>query len=86
MNKRKIPFRTCCVTNEKIEKNMMFRVVRTPEGLIIVDDEKGKANGRGTYLKKDKDVILKAKKSKALDRQLKVKIEDNIYNELISLL
>ena len=32
----------------------------------------------------DKEVIEKARKSKALERHLEVKIEDNIYDELIS--
>lgn len=84
MNKRKIPLRTCIVSREKLEKQDLFRIVRTPEGNIIIDDEKGKSNGRGSYLKKDKDVILKAKKSKALDRNLETTIEDRIYDELIS--
>ena len=52
-------------------------------GNVFVDDT-NKANGRGAYLKKDKDVILKAKDSKVLERHLEVKVPESIYDELIS--
>ena len=53
MKVRKIPMRTCVVTREKLPKAELIRVVRTPEGNVVID-ESGKANGRGAYLKKDK--------------------------------
>ena len=83
MKQKKIPMRTCVVTNEKYPKKELIRVVRTPEGNIIVD-ETGKANGRGAYLKKDKEVIKKAQEKKILERHLETKIEENIYDELIN--
>lgn len=83
MKMRKIPMRTCVVTREKCEKKDLLRVVRDNNGNVFVDDT-NKANGRGAYLKKDKDVILKAKDSKALERHLEVKIPESIYDELIS--
>ena len=76
MKQKKIPMRTCVVTNEKYPKKELIRVVRTPEGNIIVD-ETGKANGRGAYLKKDKEVIKKAQEKKILERHLETKIEKN---------
>lgn len=83
MKMRKIPMRTCVVTREKCEKKDLLRVVRDNNGNVFVDDT-NKANGRGAYLKKDKDVILKAKDSKILERHLEVKIPESIYDELIS--
>lgn len=83
MKQKKIPMRTCVVTNEKYPKKELIRIVRTKEGTIIVD-ETGKANGRGAYLKKDKEVIKRAKDKKVLERHLETKIEDNIYDELIN--
>ncbi len=83
MKTRKIPMRTCVVTREKCEKKDLLRVVRDNNGNVFVDDT-NKANGRGAYLKKDKDVILKAKDSKVLERHLEVKIPESIYDELIS--
>ena len=86
MNTKKVPMRSCIVTKEKLEKRDLFRIVRTPEKEIIIDNEKGKANGRGAYLKKDVDVINKAEKSKILNRVLEVEIPANIYDELRSAL
>ena len=81
MKTKKIPMRSCVITKEKLPKKELIRVVRTPEGNVIVD-ETGKANGRGAYLKLDKEVIGKAQKSKALERHLEVEIPDTIYEEL----
>ena len=85
MKERKPVLRTCVVTKEVSEKKDLIRVVRTPEGNVIVDT-KGKANGRGAYLKLMKEVILKAKASKALDKKLEVNVPDTIYDELLGLL
>lgn len=79
---KKIPMRSCVVTREKCEKKELFRVVRTPEQNIILD-ETGKANGRGAYLKKDASVINKAKTSKILDKVLEVNVPDSLYDELL---
>jgi uncharacterized protein len=43
------PQRTCIVCRETKDKRELIRVVRTPEGQLIVDPT-GKANGRGAYL------------------------------------
>lgn len=83
MKNRKIPMRTCVVTREKLEKKDLLRVVRTPDGSVIVDDTL-KANGRGAYLKKDKSVIELAKKNKILEKHLLVNINDEVYEELIN--
>lgn len=82
---KKIPMRTCVVTREQFPKMELIRVLRTPEGTVIIDT-KGKANGRGAYLKKDKDVILKAQKTKVLDKILEVNVPDEIYQELLELI
>ena len=80
---KKIPMRSCVITGEKLPKKDLIRVVRTPEGSVIVDLS-GKANGRGAYLKKDIDTINKARNSKILNKKLEVEIPDSIYDELIS--
>ncbi len=81
MKVKKIPMRTCVITKEKLDKRDLIRVVRTPEKNVIVDPS-GKQNGKGAYLKKDLDVIVKAQKSKAIERILEVPIPDSIYEEL----
>lgn len=84
MKTKKIPMRSCAITREKLPKGELVRVVRTPDGEITIDLT-GKANGRGAYLKKDIEVIEKARKSKALAKVLETEIPDNIYEELIKL-
>ena len=84
MKQKKIPMRTCVVTKEKCEKRDLLRIVRTPEGSVIVDPT-GKANGRGAYLKKHVEVIKKAQSSKILERILEVTIADSVYEEAIRL-
>lgn len=84
MKNKKIPMRKCVITNEQFPKKELIRVVRTPEGNVIVDDT-GKANGRGAYLKKDLEVVKLARKRKNLERILKVEISDDIYDELENL-
>ena len=82
---KKIPMRKCVVTGEKLEKKELIRVVRDNTNHVMVDPT-GKANGRGAYLKKDLEVIKKAKKNKILDRRLEVEIPDSIYVELESMI
>ncbi len=80
---KKIPERTCVVTKEKTQKKDLLRVVRDKDGNVSIDLT-GKSNGRGAYLKKDAEVIEKAKKTKVLDRVLEVTIPDEIYEEMLN--
>ena len=82
---KKIPLRTCVITKEKLPKSELIRVVRTPDGEVIID-ETGKANGRGAYLKKDLEVINKASKNKLLNKHLEVNVEEEIYEKLRELI
>lgn len=81
MKNRKIPMRSCVITKEKLPKNELLRIVRDPNGMVIVDMT-GKINGRGAYIKKDKEVLDKAKKSKILERILEVPLSDEVYLEI----
>ena len=78
---KKIPLRTCVVTREKLEKKDLIRVVRTPDGNVLID-ETGKLNGRGAYLKKDIDVINKAEKNKILNKHLEVEVKSEVFDSL----
>ena len=42
----------------------------------------GEINGRGAYLKADKATLEKAKKTKALEKALEVKISDEVYEKI----
>ena len=81
MKQRKIPLRTCVISKEKLPKQELLRVVKTPEGEIKIDVT-GKLNGRGAYIKKDINVLNEARKRKSLDRKLECTIPDSIYEEI----
>ena len=74
----------CVVTREKYPKKDLIRVVRTSDGVIV--DESGKVNGHGAYLKKDREVFEKAKKTKILNRVLETEVTDEVFDELEKLL
>ena len=82
MNKpKKVPMRRCVATNEQFPKKELVRVVRTPEGEVIIDLN-GKMNGRGAYLSKSLKAIEIAEKKKILDRHLEISVPSSIYDEL----
>ena len=85
MKNKKIPMRSCVVSREKLPKQELIRIVKNKENLVFVDVT-GKQNGRGIYIKKDLEVLNKAKKSKIMDKLLETKIEDSIYDELESII
>ncbi|MBR2840240.1 MAG: YlxR family protein [Bacilli bacterium] len=77
---KKIPMRTCVVTKEKLPKKELIRVVRTENGVIV--DPSGKVNGRGAYLKIDREVFEKAKKTKILEKHLEAEVKEEVFDEL----
>ncbi len=81
MKQRKMPERSCIVTKEKLPKQELLRIVKNKEGNVFVD-QTGKMNGRGAYIKKDLDVLEKAKKTKALDRHLECMVPEEIYEKI----
>ncbi|MBE6712404.1 MAG: YlxR family protein [Ruminococcaceae bacterium] len=81
MAEKKVPLRRCAGCNEQKSKKEFVRVVRTPEGEILLD-ESGKANGRGVYLCPKKACLQKARKAKRLERNLDVAIPDEIWAQL----
>jgi len=82
---KKVPMRQCLALNESFPKQELFRIVRTPEGQVLVD-LKGKVNGRGAYISKSKKAIEVAKKKKVLDKKLEVVVPEQIYEELLTLI
>ena len=81
MKVKKIPMRTCVVSNERFPKNELLRIVKTPEN-EVKPDLTGKLNGHGAYIKKDIETLEKAIKNKALERHLEIKIDDSVYEEI----
>ena len=60
---KKIPMRRCLATNESFPKKELLRIVRTPEGNVVVDVT-GKANGKGAYISKSMEALELARKKK----------------------
>lgn len=79
--KRTIPQRQCVGCGEKKNKKELIRVIKTPEDHIIIDTT-GKKNGRGAYICNSIDCFEKAIKNKGLERSLKSKIPEEIYENL----
>lgn len=73
--------RKCIVTQEQFPKKELVRVVRTPEGNVVIDKTR-RTNGRGAYLKNDASVVELAQKRKSLARALECEIPTTIYDEL----
>ena len=81
MTVKKIPLRRCAGCSEQKSKKELVRVVRTPEGTILVDGT-GKANGRGVYLCPQKSCLAKARKAKRLEKNLDTAIPDEVWTLL----
>ena len=78
---RKIPMRQCLGCNAHRPKKELIRVVRTPEGAIVLDLV-GKKSGRGAYICPEKNCFVKARKSKRIENVLECKISEDIYDEM----
>lgn len=78
---KKVPLRKCTGCNEVKTKKELIRVIRDKDGEISVDVT-GRKNGRGAYICPNEQCLAKAIKNKGLERTLKTKIPEEIYNEL----
>ena len=73
--------RTCVGCREESPKRALIRVVRSPDGSVVVD-ERGKLPGRGAYLCARRECLARARKSGALAKALRTAIPDSCYAEL----
>ena len=78
---RKIPQRQCVGCREMKEKKALLRIVRTPEGEILLDAT-GKKSGRGAYVCHDPACLKRARKSRALERAFETAIPPEVYDAL----
>ena len=80
MANKKVPLRQCVGCGEMKAKKELIRVIKNDEGVFL--DASGRKNGRGAYICADTDCLEKARKSKGLERSLKVAIPDEVYENL----
>jgi predicted RNA-binding protein YlxR (DUF448 family) len=83
MKERKVPQRKCVGCEQMKDKKDLIRVVRTPEGDIILDLT-GKKPGRGAYVCPSADCIGKAVKGKKLERALDKPVSEEVYQKLLT--
>ena len=81
MTQKKQPTRKCIGCQEMRLKKELTRVIRTPDGEICIDAT-GKKNGRGAYICRSMDCLIKANKTKGLERAFQCAIPDEIYRKL----
>ncbi|HIS81091.1 MAG TPA: YlxR family protein [Candidatus Scatomonas merdavium] len=78
---QKVPMRKCVGCGEMKNKKELIRVLKTPEEEILLDAT-GRKNGRGAYLCRDQECLLRAARNKGLERSLGMKIPEEIYENL----
>lgn len=81
MKQKKIPMRRCTGCNEQKPKKELVRVVKTPDGEILLDLT-GKMSGRGAYICHSAECLKKARKSKRIDRTFEITIPDEVYKQM----
>jgi len=79
--KNKVPQRKCIGCNVSKPKKELIRIVRTPEGEMLIDSSK-RVNGRGAYICNDPECLQKAIKSKGLNRAFKMNVDADVLLKL----
>jgi predicted RNA-binding protein YlxR (DUF448 family) len=78
---KKVPERRCVGCGEHFPKSELVRVLRTPEGEVVLDLT-GKKSGRGAYICKKAACLKKARKSKRIEASLECAIPEAVYDRM----
>ena len=78
---RKTPIRKCTGCGEHFPKNTLVRVLRTPEGEIVLDLV-GKKSGRGAYICRNVACLKKARKTGRIETSLECSIPQSVYDRM----
>ena len=74
----------CISTREIKDIKDLFRVVKTPSGNILIEEDKH-LPGRGAYISRNIEAIKIAQKKKLLNRALRTNVPDDIYETLLAM-
>ena len=74
------PQRMCAVCREMKSRDELYRVVKTPDGVVL--DTVGKINGRGAYICRDEKCISVARKRSVFERSLSAAVDKSVYDKL----
>lgn len=78
---KKVPLRKCLGCMSSFPKKELVRVVKTPEGEVVIDLS-GKKSGRGAYICKSSACLKKAIKSKRIQNNLETEIPEGVILDL----
>ncbi|QGU95211.1 DUF448 domain-containing protein [Clostridium bovifaecis] len=81
MKVKKIPERMCTGCSVMKPKKELIRIVKGKDEDISVDLT-GKKPGRGAYICRDLKCLEQAFKTKRLERNLGLKVNEDVYNRL----
>ena len=68
-SKCKVPERRCVGCMESKAQSQLFRIAKTPDGIVI--DTEGRSPGRGCYICKNRECIDKAVKKNGFAKSLR---------------
>ena len=75
------PIRRCVGCGEHFPKTDLVRVLRIPEGEIVLD-KTGKRSGRGAYICKSTECLKRARKARRIESSLECPIPEDVYGRL----
>lgn len=81
MTQKKIPTRMCAICRRQRPKKELVRLVKTPEGQVLLD-ETGKKPGRGLYVCPEEECILQALKGDRLNKAVGQKVDEDVRERL----
>lgn len=81
MAEKKVPMRKCVGCGEMKSKKELVRIIKTPEEEVVLDTT-GRKNGRGAYICPNIECFKQAKKTKGIERSLKIAIPFEVYESL----
>jgi len=76
-----VPARTCVACRTERPKRELVRLARDAAGAVVVDPT-GKLNGRGAYLCQDPACWTQAQRRKAVERALRVSLDEAAWQNL----
>lgn len=76
------PLRQCTGCGEMRPKKELVRIVKTPEGTVLLD-RSGKVNGRGAYVCKSAECYKKAVKARRLEKAFSMQIPEVVSEQII---
>ncbi len=79
--RRSVNPRTCVACRRERKPREMLRIVRTPDGQVVLD-ERGKQSGRGAYVCPEPQCVALCLKKNLLEKALKCKIPNELNEAL----